>query len=64
VGCIGSAVDVTERKWIEQPLRGAFDEMETQMTRQDCALAEATQRLGEEMTKRIEPEKTLRHIVR
>jgi len=63
-GYIGSCVDVTERKWIEQSLRGAFNELETQVADQDRALAEATQRLCGEITKRIEAEKTLRHIAR
>jgi PAS domain S-box-containing protein len=63
-GYIGSAVDVTERKWIEQSLRGAFDELEIQVAQQDHALAETTQRLRHEITKRIEAEKTLQHIVR
>ena len=63
-GYIGSCVDVTERKWIEQSLRGAFAELETETAEKDRALAEATQRLRHEITKRMEAEKTLQHISR
>ena len=63
-GYIGSCVEVTEPKWIEQSLRGAFDQLETQVAEQDHALAKATQRLLHEITKRMEAEKTPRHIIR
>src|SRR5262249_54471605 len=38
LGYAGSCVDITERKWAEQALRGAFDELEMQVADSHCEL--------------------------
>ena len=62
VGFIGSCVDITERKWIEQSLRGAFDELEVEVTKKDHALAEASKQLRTETAKRVAVEEALRRF--
>ena len=61
-GYVGSCVDITERKWVEQALRGAFDELETEVEQRGQALAEASERLRHEITKRIEAEAALHGV--
>ena len=61
-GFIGSAMDITERKWAELALRGSRDELESEIEEQSAQLAEATRRLMEENLKRQHAEEILKHL--
>ncbi len=61
-GFIGSAMDITERKWAELALRGSRDELESEIEEQSAQLAEATKRLMEENLKRQRAEEVLKQL--
>ncbi|WP_339532307.1 hybrid sensor histidine kinase/response regulator [Pseudomonas mucidolens] len=58
---LGAAVDLTERKHTEQALRHLNDTLEERVNQRTQALAEANQRLQNEMFERERAEEALRH---
>ncbi len=59
-GFIGSCVDITTRKWAEQALRGAFDELEVQAADSLHELHESEDALRSEKKRREQAEETLK----
>jgi PAS domain S-box-containing protein len=59
-GFIGSCVDITTRKWAEQALRGAFDELEVQAADSLHELHESEDALRSEKRRRERAEETLK----
>jgi PAS domain S-box-containing protein len=61
-GFIGSCVDITERKWAEQALRGAFVELELQVADSRCELEAVERALDSEKTRREQAEDVLKKL--
>lgn len=59
-GFIGSCVDITNRKWAEQALRGAFDELEVQVADSRHELQETEHALFSEKRRREQAEEILK----
>jgi len=61
-GFIGSCVDITTRKWAEQALRGAFDELEIQAADSHHELQETEHALRFEQRRREQAEEILKKL--
>jgi PAS domain S-box-containing protein len=59
LGYIATCVDISDRKWSEQVLRGAYDELEDQVAETSVELAESNESLRAEAAKRKAAEATL-----
>lgn len=60
VGCVGLALDVTERKQTEEALQKAHDELEMRVAERTAQLVEANRILAEEILERERVEEALR----